>query len=86
MTTKTAAAELITDTHRLVSSIEPLFYSLLRTAEHHELDEVRISTARAREIHRDLLVLKKKLKSLVSETAAVTMSTDRHLDSIFNLN
>lgn len=86
MTTKTAAAELITDTHRLVSSIEPLFYSLLRTAEHHELDEVRISTARAREIQHDLLVLKKKLKSLVSETAAVTMTTDRHLDLIFNLN
>lgn len=86
MTTKTAAAELITDTHRLVSSIEPLFYSLLRTAEHHELDEVRISTARAREIQHDLLVLKKKLKSLASETAAVTMTTDRHLDSIFNLN
>jgi hypothetical protein len=87
MTTKTAAAELITETHRLVTSIEPLFYSLIRTAEHHGLDEVRISTARAREIQNDLFKLKKKLKdSLASETAAITMTTDRHLDSIFNLN
>jgi hypothetical protein len=85
MTNETAAAELLTEANRLVTSIEPLFYSLLRTAEHHGHDQVRISTARAREIQHDLLVLKKKLKSLASTTAAVTMTTDRHLDSIFNL-
>ena len=84
--TKTAAADLINETQKLVNSIEPLFYSIIKTSEHHGLDEVRISTPRAREIAHDLLVLKKKLKSLASDTAAATMTTDRHLDSIFNLN
>jgi len=77
--------EIITEAQQLVNSLEPLFFSLLRTAEHHQHDEVRISTARAREIHQDLLVLKKKLKSLASTNKAVTMTTDRRLDSIFNL-
>jgi len=75
----------IKEAHRLVSVMEPLFYTLLRTSEHHQHDEVRISTARAREIHHDLLVLKKKLKTLASETATTTLTIDRHLDSIFNL-
>jgi len=74
------------ETQQLVNSLEPLFFSLLKTAEHHQHDEVRISTARCREIHHDLLVLKKKLKSLASETAATTLTTDRHLDSIFKIN
>jgi len=74
------------ETQQLVNSLEPLFFSLLKTAEHHQHDEVRISTARCREIHHDLLVLKKKLKSLASTNNAITMTTDRHLDSIFNLN
>jgi hypothetical protein len=74
------------ETAALIHSLEPLFYSLLRTAEHHQHDEVRISTARCREIHHDLLVLKKKLKSLASETAASTLTIDRHLDKIFGLN
>lgn len=82
----TTAAELITDTHRLVTSIEPLFYTLIKGAERFNNPTIEISTARAREIAADLLVLKKKLKSLASETAAVTMTTDRHLDKIFNLN
>ena len=84
--TKTAAADLINETQKLVNSIEPMFYSIIKTSEHHGLDEVRISTPRAREIAHDLLVLKKKLKSLASDAAAATMTTDRHLDSIFNLN
>ena len=79
---KTAAS-----TQNLVNSIEPLFYSLIKTAEHHGMDEVRISTSRAREIQQDLFKLKKKLKdSLASETAAVTMTTDRHLDKMFGIN
>lgn len=84
--TQTAAATLITETHRLVASIEPLFYTLIKGAERFNNPTIEISTARAREIAADLLVLKKKLKSLASDTAAVTMTTDQHLDAIFNLN
>ena len=83
---KTTASNLVTETHRLVASIEPLFYTLIKGAERFNNPTIEISTARAREIAADLLVLKKKLKSLASETAAVTMTTDRHLDKIFNLN
>ena len=76
MTTKTTAADLLTETHRLVTSIEPLFYTLIKGAERHGLPTIEISTARAREIAADLLVIKKKLKSLASGTAAVTMTTN----------
>lgn len=72
-----------TETRELVTTLEPLFYSLLRGAEHHNLDEVCISTSRAREIHTDLLILKKKLKETTPQTTPMTI--DRHLDSIFNL-
>ena len=81
----TASADLITEAQNLVSNLEPMFYSLIKTAEHHGLDEVIISTARAREIQMDLARLKKKLKSLANTAAASTLTTDRHLDSIFNL-
>ena len=84
---KTAAADLITDTRRLVTSIEPLFYTLIKGSERFNNPTIEISTARAREIAADLLVIKKKLKSLASDTAAdQNATTDRHLDAIFNLN
>jgi hypothetical protein len=86
MTTKTtAAADLITETQNLVSNLEPMFYSLIKTAEHHGLDEVRISTARAREIQMDLARLKKKLKSLANTAAAAETTTERHLDKMFGI-
>lgn len=88
MTTTTAAAAAfpLYDALKLVSEIEPLFYTLIRSAEHHDLPEIRISTARAREIASDLLVLKKKLKSLVTSAAESSLPIDRHLDAIHNLN
>lgn len=86
MTNETAAADLLTETKSLVSSLEPLFYSLLRTAEHYGMDEVRISTARAREIQLELATLKKKLKTLAITTAANQSTTDRHLDKMFGIN
>jgi len=85
-TQSTATADLITDARRLITSIEPLFYTLIKGSERFNLPTIEISTARAREIVADLLVIKKKLKSLASDTAAATMTTDRHLDAIFNLN
>ena len=86
MTTKTAAAYLVTETQNLVNSIEPLFYSIIKTAEHHGMDEVRISTSRAREIQQDLFKLKKKLKDSLAAASESEVTIDRHLDRIFHLN
>jgi len=83
MTTKTAAA--LTESKALVTNIEPLFYNLIRTSQHHGLDTIQISTLRAREIAADLLVLKKRLQDLqITETKAES-TIDRHLDKMFNL-
>jgi len=83
MTTKTTAA--LTEVKALVSSIEPLFYNLVRTSQHHGLDTIQISTLRAKEIAADLLVLKKRLQDLqITETKAES-TIDRHLDKMFNL-
>jgi hypothetical protein len=46
------------------------------------LDEIRISTGRAREIHQELLRLKKRLRELERPERA----RDNRLDAIFNLN
>lgn len=81
-----AAADLLTETQNLVNSIEPLFYSIIKTAEHHGMDEVRISTSRAREIQQDLFKLKKKLKDSLATASESEVTIDRHLDRIFNLN
>jgi len=86
MKEKTAAADLLTETQRIVSSIEPLFYNLIRTSQHHGLDTIQISTLRAREIAADLLVLKKRLQELqITETRAES-TIDRHLDAMFGIN
>ena len=83
MTTKTTAA--LTEVKALVSSIEPLFYNLVRTSQHHGLDTIQISTLRAKEIAADLLVLKKRLQDLqITETKAES-TIDRHLDKMYNL-
>jgi predicted secreted Zn-dependent protease len=84
MTTPNAAA--VTDAHKLVSTLEPLFYTLIRTAEHHELDTIQISLPRAREIQHELSALKKKLKNLATAAAANSITTDRHLDKMFGIN
>jgi len=77
---------LITDTHRLITSIEPLFYTLIKGSERFNNPTIEISTARAREIAAELLVIKKKLKSLANDTAAAQSKTHTRLDSIFNIN
>ena len=84
MNEKTAAA--LTEAKALVSSIEPLFYNLVKTSQHHGLDTIQISTLRAREIAADLLVLKKRLQDLqITETKAES-TIDRHLDKMFGFN
>jgi hypothetical protein len=76
--------DIIHDTRALVKNIEPLFYNLIRTSQHHKLDTIQISTTRAREIQRDLLVLKKRLQEI-----EIPVKQDpehfSHLDEMFNL-
>ena len=85
MTTKTAAAELLTETHTLVKTIEPLFYNLITTSTHHKLDTIQISTTRAKEIHADLIILKKRLQEIATSETRAESTIDRHLDKMFNL-
>jgi len=86
MTTKTTAADLLTETQRIVASIEPLFYNLIQTSQHHKLDTIQISTARAREIAADLIILKKRLQSFKESERLKESTTDRHLDAMFGIN
>ena len=86
MTTKTTAADLITETQRIVASIEPLFYNLIQTSQHHKLDTIQISTARAKEIAADLIILKKRLQSFKESERIKESTTDRHLDKMFGIN
>ena len=77
----------IKEAHRLVAVMEPLFYTLIATAEHHQLDTIQISVPRARELQSDLANLKKRLKNiLATEPTAAETTTDRHLNKIFGIN
>jgi len=84
MNEKTAAA--LTEAKALVSSIEPLFYALLKYADISKLDTIQISTARAREIAADLIILKKRLQSFKETERIAESTTDRHLDAMFGIN
>ena len=77
----------IKEAHRLTTILEPLFYTLLRTAEHHGLDTIQISVPRARELQSDLANLKKRLKNILATQSNPTeTTTDRHLNKIFGIN
>jgi chromosomal replication initiation ATPase DnaA len=54
----------------ILDNVEPLFNVCVKLAQRHELDEIRISTARAQEILRELQIAKKALEvpSKVSNT------------------
>ena len=84
MNEKTAAA--LTEAKALVSSIEPLFANLIRTSKHHQLDTIQISTTRAKEIHADLIILKKRLQDLQITKTKAESTIDRHLDAMFGIN
>ena len=77
----------IKEAHRLVAVMEPLFYTLIAAAEHHQLDTIQISVPRARELQSDLANLKKRLKNiLATEVTAAETTTDRHLNKVFGIN
>jgi hypothetical protein len=86
MTTKTTTAELLTETHRIVSTIEPLFYTLIKVSEQAKCDTIQISTARAKEIAADLIILKKKLQTYKDSERIAESATDQHLDKMFGIN
>jgi hypothetical protein len=46
----------------LFHSIEPLLYVCIKQAQRHGLDEIRFSTTRAREIHREIVIARKALE------------------------
>jgi len=75
------------ETAALIANIEQLLFTEIRTAEHHGLDQIRISVSRAKEIHRMAIILEKRLKNiLATETTAAETTTDRHLDKMFGIN
>ncbi len=86
MTIKTTAADLLTETHNLVANLQPLFYNLVSSSQHHKLDTIQISTARAREITADLMILKKKLQTFKDSERIAESATDQHLDKMFGIN
>ena len=60
----------------LFHSIEPLLNVCIKQAERHGLSEIRISTARAREIHREIIIARKSLEKPAPKDPAYF----RHLD------
>jgi hypothetical protein len=73
------------ETAALIANIEPLLFTEIRTAEHHGLDQIGISVPRAREIHRMVIILEKRLKNILATAAAADNATERRLNHIFNL-
>jgi len=82
MKSNTAAFQ---ETAALLANIEPLLFTEIKTAEHHGLNQIKISLARAKEIHRMTIILEKRLKNILATAAAVNDSTERRLNHIFNL-
>ena len=75
------------ETASLIANIEPLLFTEIKQAEHHGHDTIRISLPRAREIHRMVIILEKRIKNiLATEAAAAETTTDRHLDKMFGIN
>jgi len=71
------------ETAALLANIEPLLFTEIRTAEHHGLDQIRISVPRAKEIHRMAIILEKRIKTILAKEAAADDATDRRLSQIF---
>jgi len=66
----------------LVNALEPLLNVCVKQADRHGLDEIKISTSRARELHRELLVAKK----LVEAPRRRQQSLDVYLDAVTEFN
>lgn len=76
----------LTEIAALIANIEPLLFTEIKQAERHGNDQVRISVARAKEIHRMAIALEKRIKNILATAAAADNATDRRLNAIFDLN
>lgn len=66
----------------LFNSIEPLLHVCLKQAEHHGLSEIRISTARVRELHREILIARKALEKPAKKDPAYFRHLDHYCSSL----
>jgi len=69
----------------LVANIEPLLRCEISQAKHHGLSTIKISAARAKEIHLLTVILEKRLKEILASETAAADALDSHLDRIFQL-
>jgi len=67
----------------ILLEIEPLINLLIKTSIRHNDDQVHFSLTRAKEIHSDLVALKKSKTTTPQKSYS---STDKHLDKMFNIN
>jgi hypothetical protein len=66
----------------LLSSLDALLTVTVKQADRHGLSEIRISTARARELQREITIAKKAFELPIRSQ----QSLDAHLDAITNFS
>jgi hypothetical protein len=66
----------------LFNSIEPLLKVCLAQAERHGLSEIRISTARVRELHREIVIARKALEKPAKKDPAYFAHLDNYCRSL----
>jgi len=81
----TKKTDALTAAAELVDNLEPMLKCAIAQAKHHGLDEIRVSTAVARELHLMTIILEKRLKEIFTTASAADKTIDRHLDRIFSL-
>ena len=69
------------NTQAVLSSLDALLRVTIRLADHHGLDEIRISKARAKELLTQINIAKKETE----RPREVTPRFHRHLDAVFNV-
>lgn len=79
------ARELLRSLAPLLSSLESLLHCSVKQAQRHELEEIRISTSRATELHRDIVASRQRVKATLQRNTTRQHALDAHLDSIHNL-
>jgi hypothetical protein len=69
------------NTQAVLSSIDALLRTTVKLADHHDLNEIRISKARAKELLTQISIAKKETE----RPRQVTPRFHRHLDTVFNV-
>lgn len=71
------------ETNTLLSHVEALLHVCINQAQRHDLDEIRISLSRAKEIHHSIVAIRKASKN--QGNRASTNALHAHLDKIHSL-